>query len=341
MESLRSSLRAAERSVTTSASPVHGYAHRGGHACVFKVGVAIALVGLVVTNLMTWRALDRERSRRDVAERSLLRSDRSATLVLGSTAQPRPTDAVNGTVARIPAVAITTTFVATAPPKRAASQQPDIARLAKKLADPAARDALRESMKGTTLQLYGDLLKRWHLSGASADSALEALADHQANQLANALAPGNESGDQTNAADNDAVRAVLSARQLDQLRAYDSTLQDRQTIAPFLNELELAQTPLSKDAAEQFVTIMHDERVAVPQPTAPPGAQAPSAQAMEVWQTDLDQRIRDKAGFILSSAALSKLESFQSAQRAAASVFSSVMTAASDANMPTGGSGTN
>ena len=49
-------------------------------------------------------------------------------------------------------------------------------------------------------------------------------------------------------------------------------------------------------------------------------------QAMEQWQTDLDQRIRDRAEFILSSAALAKLEAFQTAQRTATSVFTSALT---------------
>ncbi len=69
---------------------------------------------------------------------------------------------------------------------------------------------------------------------------------------------------------------------------------------------------------------MHDERLAVPQPIQTLDAQpAAYQQAVDQWQADLDQRIRDRAGFILSSAALTKLESFQSAQRAAASVFAS------------------
>jgi hypothetical protein len=144
-----------------------------------------------------------------------------------------------------------------------------------------------------------------------------------------ALAPGSAAGYQTsdaNAADNDAVRAALTAKQLDDLRNYDESLQDRQTIAPLLSELELAQTPLSKDTAEQLIGMMHDERVAVPQPIAQPGAQAPTVQAIDQWQSDLNQRILDRAEFILPSAALTRLQAIQNAQRAAASIFTSAMT---------------
>jgi hypothetical protein len=298
---------------------------------LYKIGVAVVILALVVANVVTWRALEGERTLRFAAERPHDQPYPLASVVLGPSAsqgllQPD----------RSAAVALRPASGRSAPPAPTVATATVVsfnsARVAKKLGDPATRDALREQMKGPTLQLYGELLKRWQLWGPAAEPVLEALADHQSRQLADALASGSAAGYQTpgaNAADNDAVRAALNAKQLEELRAYDGSLVDRQTIAPLLSELELAQAPLSKDTAEQLIQIIHDERVAVPQPTPAPGAAAEAlgafTQALDQWQTDLDQRIRDRAEFILSSAALAGLEAFQNAQRAAASVFASAM----------------
>jgi hypothetical protein len=291
--------------------------------------VTIVLVGLLVTNLVTWRALDRERSRHLMAERSQTQSNLQMSPPF-EVAPQRESLESNSLPARVPFAPVTTDSVAAEPIRYARSARLDTDRLAKKLADPAAQDALRAQMRGPALQLYGDLLSRWHLSGPAAEPVLDALADYQSRQLVDALAPGPRAGQQTpdaNAADNDAVRGVLNGKRLEELRAYDSALPDRQAIAPLLSELELAQTPLSKDTTEQLITIMHDERAAVPRPTQSPDAQPGAySQAMEQWQTDLDQRIYDRAEFILSSAALAKLETFQTAQRAATSVFATALT---------------
>jgi hypothetical protein len=329
MESLRSRALAAERSVRAgSAQRSQAHVNAGGRSRVVTMGATLVVATLLVTNVMTWRALDRERAQRLPADQEHPGPPRSAPFTLSPASQvllPPPRAAAEAS--RVPQAA---SVGAAAPAGIPIVAHPNSNRLAKRLADPASRDALRAQMRGPALQVYGELLSRWHLSGAAADPVLDALAAYQSGQLVDALSPGNRAGvpaPDANAADNDAVRAALNPKQLEELRAFDSALPDRQAIAPLLSELELAQTPLSKDTAEQLITIMHDERVAVPQPTQAHDAQ-PSAdsEAMEQWQTDLDQRIDDRAEFILSSAALAKLEAFQKAQRAATAVFTSALT---------------
>jgi len=334
MESLRNSLIAAERLVRKSAKPVCED-ERGGASSAFKVGVAIVLTVLTATNLVTWRALDRERARRVAAERSHAQPYRSTSIAFG------PSSAIvlgpNRSAVQVPHAPLSVSSP-TAPQTVGTTTTVSFesARLAKKLADPAARDAIKLQMKGPTLQLYGELLKRWHLSGAAADSVLDALADYQSLLLVDALTPGSRPGTDARAVDNDAVRAALTAKQLDDLRDYDESSQDRQSIAPLLSELELEQTPLSKETAEQLIGMMHDERMAVPPPTAQPGAQAPTVQAMDQWQSELNQRILDRAEFILPFAALTRLQAIQNAQRVAASVFASAIPE----NATTAGAGT-
>lgn len=322
MESLRSSRIAAERLVSQLATSVRGE-DRGNAFSASKVGLAIVLTVLSVTNLLTYRALEKERVRRVAAERSLARPERSTSIVFGPSSEIVLRG--NRSAVQVPHAPLSVNAVAQQAVVTTPAVSFDSARLAKKLSSPEARDALRLQMKGPTLQLYGELLRRWHLSGPAADSALDALADYQSHFLIDALNPGGRAAIVVRVADNDAVRAALTAKQLDDLRDYDESSQDRQSVAPLLSELELAQTPLSKDTAEQLIGMMHDERVAVPPPIAQPGAQAPTVQAMDQWQSDLDQRIRDRAEFILPSAAYQKLEAFQNAQRTAASVFSSAL----------------
>ncbi len=330
MESLRSRVIAAERSVLPSAP------HRSGSdarrvSTGLQIGAAVVIGALVVTNVLTWRALTAERAARVALERRAQvaqKATQSAPLAVDWVRLQQLRAATAGAV-RIPGPP----SAVMDPERKSATTVSSTlnARFAKKLADPAAQDAVRDQQKGMALELYGELLKRWHLTGATAGAVLDALADHEVRQLASALAPGSSgsySTPNTNAADNDLVRAALNAKQLEELRTYDDSLVDRQTIAPLHKELELAQTPLSKDTTEQLISIMHDERLATPQPTAAPAGAQPGTyqQAMDQWQTDLDQRIRDRAEFILSSDALAKLVSFQNAQRAAASVFAAAMT---------------
>lgn len=326
MKSLRSSLIAAERLVRASARPPGVEAHSGDSASTMYRYVTIAVIAaLAVTNVLTWQALSAERSHWVAAERRVTIDSSATKTFQHSAAAAAMQRLINQTVTRA------TLLPSAAHGTQAASGSAAVvlngAELSKKLADPAAREALRSQQKGAVLQLYGELLKRWHLNGASAGSVLDALADHELQQLVSVLAPGAAGTDAIggNAADNDAVRATLDAKQLQELRAYDETLPDRMAIQPLLSELELAQTPLSADNAEQLINAAHDERVAIPQPQ-PPDSQATSAylQSLKDWQVNLDQRIRDRADAFLPADVVNRLESLQSGRRTASSVFASV-----------------
>jgi hypothetical protein len=346
MENLQGCLIAAELLMSVRLPARPPAPERRDRASALAIGVTLAITALIVTNGVTWRALDRERARRVAAERA--RDEPRPVASFGERRPPLGLLGLTQNAAEMPLTHSPTRATSAAVGLAARTttvRSPNSARLAEKLADPAAGDALREQLKGPTLQLYSDLLKQWHLSGSSAVSVLDALADYQSRQLVDALAPASHAGYQTaaaNAADNDAVRAALNAKQLEELRAYDDSIVDRQTVEPLLSELDLAQTPLSHDTAEQLVNIVHEERLAVPQPAAPSGTEQPGAyaQAMDQWQTDLDRRIIDRAEFILSSSAVARLEAFQKAQRATSSLFTSVTaTDSTTGAAPPAGSG--
>ncbi len=326
MESLRSSLIAAERSVLASAPSRNGSDARR-RAAKFKIGVTAVIAVLFVTNVVTWRALTGEREVRVAAEQRAVAESKS--YLLPSTASGSTFRLLTNRAAVASPMPLAAAGATGSPPSGSTVVALNGTQFAKKLSDPAAREALRDQQKGMALQLYAELLKRWHLSGPAAAPILDALADHQVRQLSTALVPGSGAGypaQDANAADNDAVRAALNAKQLRELRAYDETLPDRIAIQPLLSELELAQTPLSSDAVEELIDIMHDERLAVPQPSLPANPEAGDAYMKSVndWQAGLDERILDRGKLILSSDALARLQNFQETQRKASAVFASI-----------------
>jgi hypothetical protein len=301
---------------------------RGG-SLIFKIASGTVVGVLLVTNVMTCGAL-KESAQRLVAVQRAANASKSVVVTSGIATDRSQRLLAERNGADVPLVAAVAKSPESAPTGGPAVTSIQGAQLAKKLTDPASREALLDQQKGIVLQSYGELLRRWHLAKAEAEPILNALADYELRQFANALAPGSAEGaldaGNANAADAAAVRTVLTDQQLEDLRSYDTTLQDRMAIAPFLSELDLTQTPLSPDLAEQLISIMHDERVEVSQPSPPIASQPPGAygQAMREWQADLDQRILDRASVILSSDVLARLQSFQEGQRAASSIFASV-----------------
>ncbi len=286
----------------------------------FRIALWAVVLGLLATNVITWRALERQRSLGSATESALSR--------MGSTLARNEGERL-GARGRVAATAL----AAGEPQKEARASTNDPAsssQLPQWPSDPSAREALRQQQRGAAIQFYGELMKRWHLSKVAAEPALAALADHQLHQLMGVMSTrgrGEADGAQAraNAADGDAVRAALSPQQLEELRAYDDTLPERLGIAPLLHELDVLGNPLSAEQADQLVSIMHEERLSVPPPAAVAESQdlGAYAQAVSDWQAALDQRIRDRAASLLPPDSLSRLETFQSTQRTAARLVAS------------------
>jgi len=320
MDCFRSSLACIERSARLSAAGSRNArgANANGSQMLRRIA-AIAIAVLALTNVLTWRAFVSERAARQEARQQ---GRREATLTLS--AWPAKVDLWNA-VRPQRTVGSVDTLTATLPTGNAMNSAALNARLSEQMADPKTHDALRDQEKGNALQLYGELLERWHLSGRSAAFILDALADHELNNFTTAVAEDSNGAD-VNAADEATVQALLTQKQLEELRAFDASLADRSTIAPFVRELSLVGAPLPPDRVERLVDIMHQERVAVPPPEAPLPSQSTAtySQAIDEWQLALDQRIRDRAALILSPDLVSRLEIFQNSQRTANSVFASL-----------------
>jgi hypothetical protein len=199
------------------------------------------------------------------------------------------------------------------------------------LSDPALRSALRGQQRSAVLQLYGDLLRSWHLSADKSDRVLDLLAEQQLQEMEqslNAADPKSKSAARASTeaaapANNDELNAMLNDQQRKELQRQQDALGERLTVGSLADELSLAQMPLTDTQREQLTQVMVDERKAVPVPdvSSLPDDSREARRALEDWQSALDQRVQDRAAPILTSAQQTRYEQFMSRQREARNVF--------------------
>jgi hypothetical protein len=213
--------------------------------------------------------------------------------------------------------------------------------LRKQLADPAMRAALRGQQRSAVLQMFGELLRSWHLSADKSDRVLDLLAERQLQEMDRALAQSTGATPALqNSGTSDELNALLSEEQRVALAKQQATLSERLTVGSLADELSLAQIPLTDSQREQLTQAMVDERAAVPPPEVQgTAADAPDAQkALQDWQAAYDQRVQDRAAAILTSAQQARFEQFMTRQRDARDVFSSFVVAQAGDNAAAGDS---
>ena len=220
------------------------------------------------------------------------------------------------------------------------TRAPDVVQqLRKQLSDLAMRSALRGQQRSAVLQMYGDLLRSWHLSADKSDRVLDLLAEQQLQQMEHSLSasdPGSTVAaraltEPAISANADELNAMLTDQQRKELQRQQDSLSERLTIGSLADELSLAQMPLTEGQREQLTRVMVDERKAVPVPdvsTFPPNS-SDAQRMLEDWQSALDQRVQDRAAAILTSAQQARYEQFMTRQREARSAFTSFEVAQS------------
>jgi hypothetical protein len=183
------------------------------------------------------------------------------------------------------------------------------------------------------LQLYGDLLRSWHLSADKSDRILDLLAEQQLQEMEQSLGASEPhssvattaSREAAASANNDELNAVLTDQQRKELQRQQDALSERLTVGSLADELSLAQVPLTESQREQLTQVMVEERKAVPVPdVSNVPANSPDVQrALEDWQSALEQRVQDRAAAILTSAQQTRYEQFMIRQRDARNAFTS------------------
>jgi hypothetical protein len=214
--------------------------------------------------------------------------------------------------------------------------------LRRQLFEPTQRSALRGQQRIAVLQMYGDLLRSWHLPADKSDRVLDLLAEQQLQEIEQSLnasdpastGAARPSGDAVAAAGNDGLNAVLTDQQRKELQRQQDTLTERLTVGLLADELSLAQMPLSDTQQDQLTQVMVDERKAVPVPDVSSfPTNSPDAQrALEDWQSALEQRAQDRAATILTSAQQTRYEQFLQRQRDARKAFAAFEVAAAGDN---------
>jgi hypothetical protein len=228
----------------------------------------------------------------------------------------------------------------TAVPRSAVRDRDFQQQLRRQLADPSLRGTLRGQQRSAVLQMHGDLLRSWHLPPDKSDRVLDLLAEQQLQEMAqllNASDPANVAAKAANDAavwaNNDELNALLSDQQRKELQRQHDALSERLTVGSLADELSLAQMPLTEGQREQLTQVMVDERKAVPVPdiSAFPANSPDVQRALEDWQSSLDQRVKDRAATILTSAQQTRYEQFLTRQRDARNAFASFEVSQGDA----------
>lgn len=216
----------------------------------------------------------------------------------------------------------------------------------RQLSDPAMRNALRGQQRSAVLQMYGDLLRSWHLPADKSDRVLDLLAEQQLRELDRSLAASDTSGQGTTTqlggaqpgvqsdATSDDLKAMLTGAQRAQLSQQQATLSERLTVSSLSDELSLAQMPMTDSQQQQLIQIMYDERTTIPAPTADNSSanSADAQRALDDWQSALDQRVQGRAATVLTSDQQTRFEQFLSRQREARNAFASFEVAQSGEN---------
>ncbi len=219
--------------------------------------------------------------------------------------------------------------------------------LRKQLSDPATRSALRAQQRSAVLQLYGELVRSWHLAADKSDRFLDLLAEQQLRAMDRSLAPGDaasvgaagQSGvaahDAQSDGKSDELNALLTDPQREQLSRQQATMRERLTVSSLSDELALAQMPMTDSQQQQLIQIMYDERTAIPAPDVENSfANSDDARgALVDWESALEQRVQDRAATVLTSAQQARYEQFMSRQRAARGAFATFEVAQSSENV--------
>jgi hypothetical protein len=324
---------ARQTSARAPRAEVNGAQRNAGHSVRARLHAATTVALAIVVGVLVFKLSEERGLRRQVEAQ---RRDVSTARIpnIGAERQRAAWGFQAALIARMGMAGNTTTNAAaltTPAATPSATRDRDVQQqLRHPLSGPALRSALRGQQRSAVLQLYGDLLRSWHLPADKSDRVLDVLAEQQLQEIEQSLNAGEPGNAGTTTASSDAAMsakdelgAVLTEQQRKELQRQQETLSERLTIGSLADELSLAQIPLTDGQRDQLTQVMVDERKAVPIPDVSGfPANSPDAQrALEDWQSALDQRMQDRAATILTSAQQTRYEQFMQRQRDARKVF--------------------
>ena len=208
--------------------------------------------------------------------------------------------------------------------------------LAKMMKDPAMKDMMRTQQKSLMSTMYGGIAKDLNLTPdqnerlmgllldqhmKSIDQNLSLFAPKEGGSTATTIASA--IGEQQKASD-ESIQEVLGEEKFMQYQEYKKTLGERMQLTLFKQQVDDGQSALQDDQFKQLMTVIREERDKAP-PAFSAGLQQDPANLEEMfsgdlledqmqWQEQMNQRVRDRAGQILTPEQLKAYGDFQSQQ---------------------------
>lgn len=210
--------------------------------------------------------------------------------------------------------------------------------LAKMMEDPAMKKMMRQQQMAMMDTMYGPLFKQLGLSPEEIAGFKEKLIDNQMGGVENASALFGSDADPAKRAEaiesitekhkagEEQLKEFLGEDRYGQYKDYQETLGERMTLNQFQQQLSGGQNALSQDQNGQLLAIMKEERENSPamfgaDPNAVPDPAQLEAMLSEEkmnehfeQQEELNRRILERAGAVLTREQLNSLAGFQTNQ---------------------------
>jgi Spy/CpxP family protein refolding chaperone len=193
------------------------------------------------------------------------------------------------------------------------------------LANPKRREAMLGQNRMIARMQHGEIIKRLDLTPEQVDALIEILAQRQ---LANFGRGGITAGETPAAAEqriaeldrteNDDIAKLLGPEKAQRFASLRETLMARASLLPVVQDLDLARMPLSPDQHDALAAILHEQTEAmraqmpVPRsfdPSGSDGAEQLRERAAQTrqWQSELNQKVIEKAATVLAPAQVQRL----------------------------------
>ena len=206
--------------------------------------------------------------------------------------------------------------------------------LSKMMKDPAMKEMMRTQQKVMVQKMYGPLLKDLNLPPEQKDKFMELMLDRQMSSIdqAGALFKEGET-DKTEAAKamqesqkelDASLKALVGDEKFAQYQDYTKTMGERMQLDQFRQQLETGNMALQDDQMKSLLQVMKEEREKVPPVISNKAGDNPAdfAKALSEdnlakqfqWQEDLNRRVQERAGQVLTPEQLKEFTDFQSQQ---------------------------
>jgi hypothetical protein len=206
--------------------------------------------------------------------------------------------------------------------------------LRKMMKDPAMKEMMRSQQKSMMNMMYGGLFQELNLSPEQKEKFTELLLDGQMGNIEQASsifdADATTRTEVTQAIgeakkqQDDKIKALLGEEKFAQYEEYQKDIGDRMQLDQFKGRLQDGPTALQDEQVKQLLALMKDEKTKVP-PVVPdkleqlkqPFVALLKDETMEKqfqWQADLNRRVLERAGEVLTPEQLKHFSEFQTDQ---------------------------